>query len=609
MEPLSFRIPEQHPPGDEGFDLRPAAIRSWVEELPLANTGVAAQRIYKAVREVNALAVPLDGRLELLEVLAEPLDSVLAVMEQQFSDKHFPMPAKSLRLAGVTNQLLAQVVVGYQAVLTDWERSSWLFRKTHSSLWTLALHRLIHYLGRILSNYRQIHRPYPAGVWLAVHRLLFKADQQGRTAEKVELSWANGRSETIAEAYKRTLLCALLEPQLFTRPQMEEVARLMPLLQREAALLAPEKWREGMESYCIRLDQDAPHTVQAEQCQGDKENKVPGMMLDISDLGALLDEALMSDAEKLVLSGIGAEIARETAAVLRQCWQVSSGPRAERYKSDLKVETALGLSAIFSLMRGMSRRRRDGITDQLMNDELLPLLPKRGAAKRGDPVPSQGEVWDTIFYGTAVLPNSWAMGEDENNYRFVAARELNYNERGYCLEFARDAVQVLDVGELVGIRDNERDALQLCEVRWLQEDEHSLLVGLMRLASEMEPVLVLMTQEQRDTALGCLLGIGEDMHPQLFLPHLHALDERPLQIVVDKRTIPIALKEQVSVSPLFAGYHLCVADEVELLETESLDEVMSLKQANSLLHRIAHSDEEPQEPKAKDDFSDLWDSL
>jgi hypothetical protein len=204
------------------------------------------------------------------------------------------------------------------------------------------------------------------------------------------------------------------------------------------------------------------------------------------------------------------------------------------------------------------------------------------------------------------MQNSWALGGDEKNYRFVGARELNYNERGYCLEFRREKLQNMDVGELIGFRESEGKPLQLCMVRWLQETRDTIVVGLMRLAGEMEPVLVLMEQDERSTALGCLLGIGEDHRPQLFLPHLQAIHQRPLQLVVEKRRIPLTLHDRLSVSPLFEGYHFSAA---EALEVEPLNGEMALAEANSLLHAIAHSDEEPESPKSRDDFSDLWDSL
>jgi len=608
MDSLSFRIPEQQAPGEGAFDFRPAAVARWVEELPMGNIGEAAKRIYQAVREVNALKVPLQERLGMLEAVATPLDAILGQLEEHYSGSHFPMPQKTLRVVEFSNQLLAEMVIGYQSVLNSQEQSSWLFRMTHSDQWPVCVHRLLHYLGRIIANYRLLHRPTPSGVWLAVHRLFFEADRHGRLGAEIELSWADGVTETIADTYKRLLLLSLIEPQLFTRGQLDEVRQHMPVWESNVELLPPEKWHEEMESYCIRLDRDTPHTVQAEKCLEENGHKVPGVLLDISDIGVLLDDALLADPDSttLSLSGIGISLQRETVETLRQCWHVPRGERAERYKTNRPVKVAVGMGAIFSLMRAERKRRHDGITDQQMMDNLVPLLPKGARRNVQKPQPSTANVWDTIFYGTEVTQNSWAMSGDESNYHYIEARELDYNERGVCLEFESSNLQSLDVGELIGFREKEGQELQLYMVRWLQEKGQLIAAGMMRLASEIEPLLVVMENEQEDMALGCLLGIGEDARPQLFLPHLQAVHERPLNMVVEKRLIPVTLRDKVSLSPLFDGYHFSLA---EGLGIENLDEEMDLGEANQLLHRIAHIDEEPAEPKDKEDFSDLWDSL
>ncbi len=72
MEPLSFRIPKQQPPGERAFDTRPPAVKRWVTELPMGNTGEAARRLYTAIKEVNALTIPVGDRLGMMEALAAP---------------------------------------------------------------------------------------------------------------------------------------------------------------------------------------------------------------------------------------------------------------------------------------------------------------------------------------------------------------------------------------------------------------------------------------------------------------------------------------------------------------------------------------------------------
>jgi hypothetical protein len=146
-------------------------------------------------------------------------------------------------------------------------------------------------------------------------------------------------------------------------------------------------------------------------------------------------------------------------------------------------------------------------------------------------------------------------------------------------------------------------------VRWLQDNAPEVSVGLMRLAAEVEPVLVVRHQKQGEeehkTAFGCLLGIGEDHRPQLFLPYLPGSHDGSLYIAVDGKELIITLQEKVALSPLFEAYHFVAA---ESLHEPSTGEEIPLEEVNSRLHRIAHSDE-TSTTRDKGDFSDLWDSL
>jgi hypothetical protein len=470
---------------------------------------------------------------------------------------------------------------------------------------------MVVYLNRILCNYRIIHRPYPAGIWLALHQLYLQARQHGRHRDKVEWPGPERRRSTVEQEYKRALLLSLLEPQLFRRSQMAEVHAAMPRWLEEA-VLAPAKQRcAGLAAYCIRADQDAPYTVLTEQCCEQCERAELGALLEVEALSATLDKALeqMGDGASTRLRGSTGTISRETLETLRQCWRVPQATRQERHRSDREVEAAIGMSAIYALLlRQAMKEGAHGISDQQMSSTLRPLFDESGTAAKREAASERDAVWDAIFFGTELGQNAWAMDAEEKNYQFIAARELNYTETGHCLAFDRGEIESLQVGELVGFRENDSRPLQLYMVRWLQDSGSTVTVGLMRLAPEVEPVLVLLQQgsgEERRTAFGCLLGIGEDGLPQLFIPYLPGGKTRELYLAVDGRELPVTLHQRVALSPLFEAYHFIAA---ESLHEPSTGEAIPLREVNSRLHRIAHSDEEPPH-HTKDDFSDLWDSL
>jgi hypothetical protein len=609
MDSLSFRLPEQQPPTKDSFDTSAGAVERWVEELPMGNMGETAKRLYEVLYEVNRLELPLANRFELAEALSVPLHAVLESLEHHYSGLPFPLPSKGLRVAQFANSLLREMVIGYQATLNSDEDTSWFFRMTHSRTWVVSVHRLLYYLNLILCNYRLIHRAVPAGIWLAVHRLYWEAVESSRQHNKVKVPLDAGQS-TIEQEYKKILLMAMLDPQLFNKAQMAQVYANMPLWLKQVELISATERSDGLVGYCVRREADAPHAnLTGECCRDCGGEQRAGILLDLNGLNGFIAGHLEQARydEVFLLKG-GGEITRETLETLQQSWHTPDLQRDERQASDEEAEVAIGMNSIYQLLQKGADATARGISDQRMSDDLkkLTLTDEKAAraAKSGTVTGSRPtrDVWDTIFYSTEVNQKSWAQEAEEKEYRFVPVHQRNHTEAGYGLEFDRSKTLSLQVGELLGYRHTAGEPPQLCMVRWLTEDDVRLSVGVMRLAASMEPALVVVHHEERDTALNCLLGIGEDHRPQLFLPHLPGSREKALFLVVDGKKVPLTLLDKVVLSPLFDGYHFHVDSLLS-------DEAVSLQEVNQQLHELTQGRVADKGHKAADDFSDLWDAL
>lgn len=612
MDSLSFRIPEQHIPTKDSIDIRPQAVQRWVDELPLGDVGEAARRLFLMLQQLNRLKFAPDLRADLLEIISPPFETVLNSVVRHYSGLSFPLPQKSVRIAKFATRLLAERVIAHHAVLNGREGTSWLFRTTHHQLWVQSIHHMIVYLNQILGNYRIIHRPSPAGVWLALHQLYLQALQHGRIGEKVAMAGRGQFRTTIEQEYKRALLQSLLEPQLFRRNQLEEVEQSMPRWLEEVKMIPANHCRGELMGYCVRADQDTPYTVRKEQCSRECDTAELGILLDIAGVNIVINKTLerMGDEPDTTLKGVKGRISRETLEILQQCWRVPHHDRLARKKSNRTVQAAIGMSANYMLMhRDINLEGAKGISDQAVSEALRPLFEKQAANAISARIDSAADVWDAVFFGTELGHNAWAKDAEEKNYQFISAREVDYTETGHCLVFDSQDIESLQVGELIGFRESEGSPLQLCMVRWLQDHSETLSVGLQRLAAEVEPILVVahqkMGNEDHKTAFGCLLGTGEDHRPWLFLPYLPGDEERLLHVAVDGRELPITISERVVLSPLFEAYHFVAAEALKQLST---GEEIPLAEVNSRLHRIAQMNVAPGK-RDKDDFSDVWDLL
>ena len=594
METINFRLPPQQQPGEDAFDTRPAAVRQWIAELPLGNLSETARLLYGALRETNRLILPLEHRLTMLEAMAPALHTVLGTLQQKMAAQPLPLSAQTRRISEFSAQLLAEVVIAYQAVLDGQQQGSWLFRLTHHELWPLCIHRMLHYLGHISRVHRLVHLPNPTGLWQAMHRLFLEADNHGRRSELLQLPWDKSRHESIEQSYLQQHLIALLDPSLLSPVELDKVLTGMPGWAMLATLRAPADWQPALPAYWIRLDLDSPHTSAASQTSAQEHEHSPALLLDLGALQNSLEQHLA-----------GKSVNTSSLEVLRRAWQAPVGPRETRSHSHAKFQAAIGISALFSLLRTENRHRRDGISDQQFSDELKPLLAI-ASKPTASPAKPATNVWDNIFFATELSGNSWSMDSQEMHYHYISAQEHDASDSGSCLEFQVADLPAIDVGELLGLRHHPGGAMQLCELRWVQQKQDRILTGVMVLANELEAILTVMQEQQQRTALAGLLGIGRDGHPQLFLPNLPGLAQRQLSLVVDGCEVPIVLHQRSAISPLFIAYHFGL--HPSLKDAQNLDVSMNLDDLKQRLHQLTQHPPSPNK-QSKDDFSDLWDSL
>jgi hypothetical protein len=74
---MDLQIPSLRKPDRNSFDTKPEAIRQWVADLPLVNTGRTADLLNTALTAMNGLRVPAQERFDDLEQLADPVDCVI----------------------------------------------------------------------------------------------------------------------------------------------------------------------------------------------------------------------------------------------------------------------------------------------------------------------------------------------------------------------------------------------------------------------------------------------------------------------------------------------------------------------------------------------------
>ena len=172
---LGLSVPERHPQTRESFDTRPKKVEQWVADLPVANVGQTARLVFGALTETSSLDISPEERLQFLEKLGPTLRGLCLALKKHYLGRTFPLSEKERQVASLERAILEQMATGYKIIVSDLNTTSRRLR--NPKYVSVALHRAITHLSRILLNVYQIYAPVRHGIWRELHTLYALAEQ------------------------------------------------------------------------------------------------------------------------------------------------------------------------------------------------------------------------------------------------------------------------------------------------------------------------------------------------------------------------------------------------------------------------------------------------
>jgi len=99
------------------FNIQPAAVKKWINDLPMGSTGESSKRLYHALKQVNNQDNSLEHHLEFLETISPSLALLYPRFSKYFTDVSLPLNTKTRNVIHVTNSLLTEILIGYQSII------------------------------------------------------------------------------------------------------------------------------------------------------------------------------------------------------------------------------------------------------------------------------------------------------------------------------------------------------------------------------------------------------------------------------------------------------------------------------------------------------------
>lgn len=550
---MDLQLPQRNNPGNHSFNTRPAALTSWLDDLPLINTGKSLELLGDALQHVNTMKLPPDNRQQTLERFAAPALCVTDALKKNFLDKPLPLKGSKLVSATQTLELLNALATGYRILAEDLCGNN----RDKPQL-VIALHRAMRYLSEILLTSYRIYIQYPEGLWKTINALYALADDHNITGQVVpDITLQTPVSSTIETVYKQILLLSLACPY---RLRQDEIRFTYKALLDWADFCQLHHLNEEKTNglFSVNLQSDTPPSYRD---PGDNNIADPHTrILDTNSMASRMREVLATRQD-----GTNQQAGTGDTEIMRRlmlAWGVMPKRLFARHPQDAPVKLIIGLNAIHQLLPGTVTEppeTNENIRDQhYLQDPTFETETSFKTNSVGGKSTQQ-----TVAETSNPLKGAYAADKLATS-RIETWKIADISAGGCCLLWDSDEVSCAQVGELVAlIEDGERNPnnWQAGTIRRMKfTREHGLELGIQLLSPGARAVWAHLCKNGVNTGdriQGILLpGIEAiKLQTSLLLPSLPFRTGCTATLEDNGKTETVKLTRQLENTGRFAQYH------------------------------------------------------
>ncbi|ROR98771.1 hypothetical protein EDC56_3510 [Sinobacterium caligoides] len=477
-----LNLPEPNSKTLSFCQLKAAALKSWLDQLPKANLGETSRLLYKALDEINHLKLSTNLRMELMELIRPEAHYASQALSKHFLNQPAVLPKQARQVAKLAHAIQQRLSTGYLLVATAKQQSNFLLgsKKKINLQKSLALHRALSDQGGILLRSQQLYDRVYKGFWLRQHLIYrFAQEHQLSAARHSDPLEDHTEQSSVEDNFKRTLLLGCISANRLRQEEMKVIYRQLRLWSSECHL--KEIHQYSNDQLIVALYSDHP------PCFGAllKPSKhVSSLCLDTQQLTGKLSRQLKSEN-----TGV---LSNTLLQHLIAAWSSFSSRTNTRAASTDKLFVCVGLApAHFQIanqrnLEQMLHQRRKLQPKQTKNNNRFIDQAARSPGSNND-------VWGSIYQGEqdgasniscsnidkviqerqdAELAASQTAAIKINEYPEHLLPMSNVSPGGYCIAWPENLHTHIKTGEILAVRESQHTCPSVAIVRWVKRSEH-----------------------------------------------------------------------------------------------------------------------------------------
>jgi len=447
-------------------------ITQWAKELPMANTGESARRLYHAIRELNQWDTDPLLRFKVLEVVRPYIYSICTLLNKHFLQSSISLNDKQLKIANLSQALQSHLATGYKLVVAH-SIARLAATEKPSKIVTLAIHRAISDTNQTILRAFQLYCQPPEHAWLEVNQLLLLAEMHGLTSYKVSDRQTRFlSSSTIKDVFVRSHLLGTAKPNNLRQLDLAQLYDASELWAEYVGLTDAE---DESALFIINLHRDRPG--QYRQHLRDAQKPLFRSLNTTELVKALkLWAANPNGSHTITVPG---KLSDNLLSHAIQSWGIHWQRSFRRAPIEGSLKLCIGLSATHYFSGGM-------VDFELMLARLKPKAVDGEGSAAATGSTSSDDVWaDAFDAGGAKIADNPTINldaiefinkhkKDEGNeqseikYPSHQVDLINSSPGGYCLHWRGNVPPSIQAGELIGIQENGVRHWSIGVIRWIR---------------------------------------------------------------------------------------------------------------------------------------------
>ncbi|MCL6415620.1 hypothetical protein MIB92_08155 [Aestuariirhabdus sp. Z084] len=472
-------------------------LENWLNSLPKANLGELSRQLYTALIELNKLVAKPALRYQMLEALRPTIYFALDALSKHYLGQSVILNEQQKKVANLAQALQMNLATGYKQVVLDT-----LNDPANSISCGNAIHRAMSELARAQVRAYQLYCPAPRYLWLELGQLF----QAAESLQLLKHEVADRQNSYISSSTPGSLFCRIMLMACSRANQLRQadLQQVFNALEIWSPLIRVQRITRQEPIFIVNLEADQPPTYFALT----REPSTPASRgLNSVPLMQAIEQASRMPGmpgESSALT-IPKSMSQELIKHLIQAWGPLKERVFKRIPSNGSLQIIIGLSAIHYYLSGEKNF-----------DEQLIRYSRKERNTRFAAGGVNSDAWANAFDadttdlklnsplrdGESIKFNPEADAKKEAPYKIHLTHLENTSPGGYCVIWRGNLPTHTQSGELIGVRENNREQWCLAVIRWIKiESPERTLMGIELLTPNAQPCALSLLRKSSDSSL------------------------------------------------------------------------------------------------------------